>query len=140
MAGPVVRNVLAGAAGRSDRSRLVAEDMKEIGIQTADMKHAVYFTYHAPFPQYAEGFVINYAHVPRLTEQYLKNRRGVTNNMAAFWAPEEVSAYIIDKGYFPDVEAVKSAPNLDLLGPQPLRYNADDKLVELHTVFLLIRK
>jgi len=51
-----------------------------------------------------------------------------------------VDAYVIDKNYFPDVEAVKNAPNLDLLGPKPVRYNADDKLIELHTVFLLIRK
>jgi hypothetical protein len=140
MAGPVVQNVLTGAAYRSDRSRLALEDIKEIGIQTADMKHAVYFTYHAPFPQNAEGFVINNASVPRLKEQYLKSRGGVTNNMVAFWVTEEVSAYVIDKNYFRDVEAVKSAPNLDLLGPRPVRFNADDKLIELHTVFLLIRK
>ncbi len=140
MARPVVRNVLDGAIGRSNRSDMVAEDLKEIDSQTAGLKHAVYFAYHAPFPQNAEGFVMKYANVPRLTEQYLRNRGRVTNNITAGMVTEDVDAYVIDKNYFPDVEAVKSAPNLDLLGPKPVRYHPDDKLIELHTVFLLIRK
>jgi hypothetical protein len=140
MARPVVRNVWDGAVSRSYRSQVLVEDMKEIDRQTAGLKHAVYFAYHAPFPQNAEGFVMKYANVPRLTEQYLKNRGRVTNNIVAGLVTEDVDAYVIDKNYFPDVEAVKNAPNLDLLGPKPVRYNADDKLIELHTVFLLIRK
>jgi hypothetical protein len=51
---------------------------------------------------------------------------------------EEINASVIDKDYFRIVEAVKSAPNLDLMGQKPLRYNAGDKLIELHTVFLSI--
>ncbi len=140
MAGPVMRGVWTGAVGRYDRSKVLSADMKEIEDHTAGITRSIYFTYHVPFRQNAEGFVMQYAHIPRLTEQYLQGRRGVTNNTVASWVTEDVGAYVIDKNYFPDVEAVKSAPNLDLLGPRPVRYNADDKLIELHTVFLLIRK
>jgi hypothetical protein len=53
---------------------------------------------------------------------------------------EDVGGYVIDKNYFRDVEAVKNAPNLDLLGPKPVKFNEGDKLIELRTVFLLIRQ
>ena len=43
-------------------------------------------------------------------------------------------------GHFPNIAAVKSAPNLDQLSPNPVQFEAGDKLIELHTVFLLIRK
>ena len=83
MARPVMWNVLDAAASRSARSQMLLEDRKEIDRQTAGLKHAVYFAYHAPFPQNAEGFVMKYANVPRLTAQYLKDKGRVTNNMAA---------------------------------------------------------
>jgi hypothetical protein len=38
------------------------------------------------------------------------------------------------------VEAVRSAANVDLLGPKPVRVEDGDQLIELRTVFLLIRK
>jgi hypothetical protein len=64
----------------------------------------------------------------------------VTNSIAENWLTEDVGAYVIDKNHFRDVEAVKSASNLDLLGPKAVRLETEDKLIELHTVFLLIRK
>jgi hypothetical protein len=37
------------------------------------------------------------------------------------------------------VESVKAAENLALLDPKPVRFKDGDKLIELRTVFLLIR-
>ena len=67
-------------------------------------------------PQYGEGLVIHFAGVPRLTEMHLRNRRGVTNSFTEHLITEDVGAYVIDKNYFRDVEAVRNAPNVDLLG------------------------
>jgi hypothetical protein len=114
--------------------------MKDINAHTAGMKRVVDFAYHVPFSQYGEGFVVYYANIPRLTREYLRNRQGVTNSITEQSVSEDVGAYVIDKGCFPDVETIKNAPNLDLLGPKPVRFDADDKLIELRTVFLLIRK
>lgn len=63
----------------------------------------------------------------------------MTNSLTQHLVTEDVGAYVIDKNYFPNVEAVKNAPNLDLPGPKPVRFNEGDKSIELRTVFLLIR-
>ena len=140
MAGPVLFNVADVLAGKSESTRLALVDRKEIATRLAGMNRVVDFVYRVPFPEYGEGFVVNYAGVPRLTQQYLQNRHGVTNSITENMVTEDVGAYVIDKNYFPDVEAVRNAPNLDLLGPKPVRLEPDDKLIELRTVFLLIRK
>ena len=140
MAYPVLANVGYVLAARSNSTRLALEDMKEITALTAGMTRVIDFAYKAPFPQFGEGMVSSSAGVPRLTQEYLRNRRGVTNSITEHVVTEDVGAYVIDKGYFPDAEAVKNAPNVDLLGPKPVRFGADDKLIELRTVFLLIRK
>jgi hypothetical protein len=140
MAEPVLSGITAALAAKSDATRSALEDTKEIDAQTAGMKRVVDFAYRVPFPQYAQGFVVYYAGVPRLTQEHLQNRRGVTNSLTEHLVTEDIGAYVIDKNYFRDVEAVKSAPNLDLLGPKPVRFNEGDELIELRTVFLLIRK
>jgi hypothetical protein len=140
MGGPVLSGVTAVLADKYDATRSAQEDIKEIAAQTAGMTRVVDFAYRVPFPQYGEGFVVYYAGVPRITQEHLQNRRGVTNSLTERLVTEDVGAYVIDKGYFRDVKAVKSAPNLDLLGPKPVRFNEGDQLFELRTVFLLIRK
>ncbi len=140
MAGPVLPNVRDVLASRSNTTRSALEDMKDIDAHTAGLKRVLDFAYHVPFSQYGEGFVVYYAGIPRLTQEYLRNRQGVTNSITEQSVSEDVGAYVIDKSYFPDAEAVRNAPNLDLLGPKPVRLGADDKLIELRTVFLLIRK
>jgi len=140
MASPVLLNVIGVSASRSESTRQALADFKEISAETAGMKKAVDFAYRVPFSQYGEGFIVNYARVPRLTQEYLRNKGGVTNSLTEHLVAEDVGAYVIDKAYFPDAEAVRNAPNLDLLGPKPVRLGADDKLIELRTVFLLIRK
>jgi hypothetical protein len=140
MAGPVLSKVIGVLAGKSDATRAALEDIKEISAQTAGMKRVVDFAYRVPFPQYGEGFVVYYAGIPRLTQEYFQNRRGVTNSITEQSVTEDVGAYVIDKGYFPNVEAVKGAANVDLLGPKPVQFKEGDTLIELRTVFLLIRK
>jgi hypothetical protein len=114
--------------------------MKQISALTEGMTRVVDFAYRVPFPQYGEGFVIYYAGVPQLTQEHLRDRRGLTNSFTEHLVMEDVGGYVIDKNYFRDVEAVKNAPNLDLLGPKPVKFNEGDKLIELRTVFLLIRQ
>jgi hypothetical protein len=140
MAGPALQAVTVMLAQKSETTRLAKEDLKEIIAQTAAMKRVVDFAYRVPFAQYGEGFVVYYAGVPQLKQWYLENKGRVTNSIAENWLTEDVGAYVIDKNYFRDVEAVKSASNLDLLGPKAVRLETEDKLIELHTVFLQIRK
>jgi hypothetical protein len=140
MAGPVLQTVTAMMASKSENTRWAREDMKEIDARTAGMKRVVAFAYRVPFAQYGLGFVVNSAGVPRLTQAYLENKGSVTNSIAERWVTEDVGAYVIDKGYFPNEEAVKRASNLNLLASKPVRFDPEDRLIELRTVFLLIRK
>jgi hypothetical protein len=140
MADPVLANVRYVLASRSNSTRLALADMKDIAALTAGVTRVIDFAYRVPFPQYGEGFVVNYAGIPRLTQEYFQNRRGVTNSITEQSVTEDVGAYVIDKGYFPNVEAVKGAANVDLLGPKPVQFKEGDTLIELRTVFLLIRK
>ncbi len=140
MAGPVLLDVVGVLAGRSSSTRLALADMKDIKAQTEGMKRVVDFAYRVPFSQYGEGFVIHYAAVPRLTQAYLQNKGGVTNSITEQSVTEDVGAYVIDKAYFPTVQAVRNAANVDLLGPKAVRVEEGDQLIELRTVFLLIRK
>jgi hypothetical protein len=140
MAYPVLTSVRFILASRANSTRLAVEDMKDITALTSGMTRVIDFAYKTQFSQFGEGVVIGCAGVPRLTQQYLESKRGVTNSIIEHLVTEDVGAYVIDKNYFLDAEAVKKAPNLDLLGPRPVRYRADDRLIELRTVFLLMDK
>jgi len=74
-----------------------------------------------------------------LTYDYFRSRPRVISSMMAHLVSRDVGAYVIDKNYFRDVESVKAAENLALLGPKPVRLEDGDKLIELRTVYLLIR-
>jgi hypothetical protein len=139
MTGPVLLEVRDALTSRVNATHLAAADMREVGAQTAGMERVVDYSYRVPFPQFVEGFVVHYAGVPRLTQEYVRTRGGITNDIPAE-AGSEVGAYVFDKAYFPDAQAIRSAPNLDARGPKPERFDAQDRLIELHTVFLLIRK
>ena len=65
---------------------------------------------------------MHYAGVPRLTEQYVRTRGGVTNDIPAK-SSGEIGAYVFDKNYF-DAQAIKNAPNLDPRRPEPVRFDA----------------
>ena len=133
--GPLIHTL----ASRANSNRLAQADLKEINSYLAGTKRAVEFAYKAPFAQFGEGFVIIYASVPRLTWEYFKSRPQVISSLMVGQVTRDVGAYVIDKGYFPTVESVKAAPNLALLDPKPLKFSDGDKLIELRTVFLLIR-
>ena len=47
---------------------------------------------------------------------------------------------VLDKSYFPTAESVKAASNLALLRSKPATMQDGDKLIELRTTFLLIRR
>jgi hypothetical protein len=140
MADPVLASIRSVLASRTNSTQLALADRKDIAALTAGMTHVVDFAYRVPFPQYGEGMVVHFAGVPRLTRTYQQNKGPVTNSVTEQSVTEDVGAYVIDKGYFPTVEAVKAAANVDLVGPKPIQFQEGDKLIELRTVFLLIRK
>jgi hypothetical protein len=139
MAYPLIGEVKRGLDGRVESTRLAEMDLKEITALTMGRKLIVDFAYRVPFSQYGEGFLVQYAGVQPLTDEYVKDRHGVTNSLTEALVTEHVGAYVIDKNYFRNAEAVKQAPNVDLLGPKPVQFKEGDKLIELRTVFLLIR-
>jgi hypothetical protein len=139
MAGPVARHVRHVLIDASNASRELASDMQQIASHMAGNPRAIDFVYRAPFRQYGEGFIVKDVGVPRLLYEYLRDRRGVTNSFVEHLVTDNVGAWVIDKNYFRSAEAVKAAENVDLLGARPVRYNDGDKLIELKTVFLLIR-
>jgi hypothetical protein len=73
-----------------------------------------------------------------LTDDYAQSRR-MFSSMAAELFDQDVGAYIIDKAYFPTVESIKAAANVVPLGPKPVTFKDGDRLIELRTVFILIR-
>jgi hypothetical protein len=140
MADPVLATIRYVLASRSNATQLALADRKDVAALTAGMTRVVDFAYRVPFPQYGEGMIVHFAGVPRLTQAYLQNKGPVTNSVTEQSVTEDVGAYVIDKGYFPTLEAVKRADNFDLTGPKPVQFQEGDKLIELRTVFLLVRK
>jgi hypothetical protein len=141
----MVYPVAAGLAARltfyAEQSRMAREDNEKIAALTAGSDRAIYYTYRSPFAQFGEGLVIDFASIPRLTEAYLESRAKVLNTFTENLSKRErdVGTYVIDKKYFGSADLVRNAPNLDLLGKKPVKYGEGDRLIELQTVFLLVR-
>ena len=125
---------------RTERSQGALLDRDEIAKLTAHQKKVVDFAYRVPFREYGEGFILNYAGVEPLTKAYVSDRRGTTNSHTEALVSEDVGTYVIDKSYFRTAEDAKAATNVDLLGPKPVRYQDGDTLIELRTVFVLMRR
>ncbi len=85
--------------------------------------------------------MIDFVNIPRLTEAYFESRPRVLNTLTENKSTrkKEVGTYVIGKKYFGSADLVRNAPNLDLLGMKPVRYREGDRLIELQTVFLLVR-
>jgi hypothetical protein len=130
--------LLPQLAAKTKTTELAAADLQEIKAQFAGKKVLVEFGYAAPFSQAGEGFVVVYGSVQRLTDDYRRSRPDVIGSMASSLVDRDADAYVIAKAYFPTVESVKAAPNLSLFGRKPVRFKEGDKLIELHTAFLLI--
>jgi hypothetical protein len=141
MAYPVAGSLVAKLTFYSEQSRMARADMQEIDAVTAGSSRATYYTYRSAFAQFGEGLVIDFASIPRLTEAYLESRPKALNTFTENLSNREteVGTYVIDKKYFGSAELVRNAPNLDLLGKKPVRYREGDRLIELQTVFLLVR-
>jgi hypothetical protein len=139
---PEATSLIHYVARNSQASAAAEADLPEINAQIAASKRTVEFTYRAPFAQFGEGFVLVIAEIPRLSEEYLANSSSTISSFMARRIKLDVGVYVLDKGYFPTEEAIKSAPNLDLPAggaPVAIKYNAGDSLIKLNTVFLLIR-
>jgi len=60
--------------------------------------------------------------------------------MTADLADREIGAFVVDKGYFPTAESIRAAPNIALLALKPVTMQDTDRLIELRTCFLVIRR
>jgi hypothetical protein len=138
MAGQTWDWLIPALAERTNVTELAKADLQEIQTQLAGKKLSVEFGYAAPFSQAGEGLMITYGSVRRLTDDYLRSRPDVIGSMASGLADRDSGAYVIAKAYFPTVESIKTAPNLSLFGRKPVKFKDGDKLIELHTAFLLI--
>lgn len=132
---PVISSLLSS----KNRTELAHADLQEINRQTAGDDRTVEFSYRTPFSWYGEGFAVIFANVPRLTKEYHQVRQSKISGMTDEMLHRNIGAHVIDKAYFPTVESVKAASNVALLGPKPVTFENGDKLIELRTVFLLIR-
>jgi hypothetical protein len=138
----VVPNLTTYVTGRAQVARLAEADKKEIDAQIAAGNRMAEFMYRVPFAEFGQGFVLVLTGVPQLIEEYLRTSRRTISSFMARQSSPDVGMYVIDKAYFPDEAAVKRATNLDLpeaSAPAVIRYEAGDRLIELRTVFLLIR-
>ena len=134
---PPVTGVLASRTVATVQAKA---DLADIRAHLTGEKRVVEFVYKAPFAEYGEGFVVTYGSVPRMTEAYLKSRPNVISSMTVGLIDREVGAFVLDKSYFPTAASIKAAPNIALLAAKPVTMADGDKLIELRTVFLLIRK
>ena len=83
MAYPVAGSLVARLTIYSEQGRMVRADAQEIAALTAGDGRAIYYTYRSPFAQFGEGFAIDFASIPRLTEAYLEGRPNILNTLTA---------------------------------------------------------
>ena len=77
--------------------------------------------------------------VPRLTVEYHRNRSRMFSAAAADSPPRNVDAIVIHRAYFPTVESIKASRDLATFSGEPAVYREGDRIVELRTVFVLLR-
>ncbi len=114
-------------------------DLKDIEALPIDEKSSIAFTYSAPFSYLGEGFSLFGACVPRLTAEYHRDRPRMFSTLAPDSPPRKIGAIVVHKAYFPTVESIRSASDLAKFGGEPLTWREGDKIVDLRTVFVLLR-
>jgi hypothetical protein len=114
-------------------------DLKEIEKLPLDKNVSIAFTYSAPFAFFGEGFALYLACVPRLTVEYHQNRPRMFSAAAPDSPPRSIGAIVIHKAYFPTIESIKSSANVVMFGAEPVTFKEGDRIVELQTVFVLLR-
>ena len=97
------------------------------------------FAYPVPFREYGEGFLLANIDVPQLTFQYLAEHTGTISSLTQHLVQRDVGVFVIDKHRMGAIDALKAADNFNLLGPTE-KYQATDEVIELKTVFVLVRK
>ncbi|MET3964916.1 hypothetical protein [Bradyrhizobium sp. S3.9.1] len=139
----VVVPMLAGYVMQGTRiQEILAADRREMDAEIGKSSRTTEFTYKAPFAEFGEGFVLAIAGIPHLSQEYLQMSRRTISSFMARQIKPDVGIYVLDKSYFPNQESVKSARNLDLpeaSAPVVIKYEPGDRLIELRTVFLLVR-
>jgi hypothetical protein len=135
-----VRPVLAAQfEGQALRAREAEADLQEIKKYMARDERGFEFGYSSPLREYGEGFVVDWASVPRMTYEYFQSHTKLVSSPLTKFISRDIGVYVLDKGYFPTEKAIKQADNLSLLNPNPVKFKDGDKLIELKTVFLLFR-
>jgi hypothetical protein len=124
-------------AARADTSRQADADMAEIKALLAGGKRPIEFGYRAPFSWSGEGFVIYFASIPRLADDYVWSRKDMFSS-GAYLVNQKAGAYVLSKDFFPTAEHIKTSANVIPEHPEPVRFRDGDKIIELRTVFLLI--
>lgn len=97
------------------------------------------FAYSVPFREYGEGFLLANIQVPQLTFQYLAEHTGTMSSVTQHLVQRDVGVFVIDKHRIGPIDALKAADNFNVLGPTE-KYQATDEVMELKTVYLLVRK
>ena len=114
-------------------------DLKDIEGLPIDAKSSIAFTYSAPFSYLGEGFSLYVACVPRLTAEYHRDRPRMFSTLTPDSPPRKIGAVVIHKAYFPTIESIKTAGDLAKFSGEPLIWREGDKIVDLRTVFVLLR-
>jgi len=140
MASQTMPPLISLLASRYATTEMARADHEDIRLHLKDEKRMVEFVYKAPFAEYGEGFVVAYGSVPRLTEAYRKYRPKVISSIVDDLNDGEVGAYVLDKGYFPTAESIRTAANIALLSTKLVVMQDGDNLIELRTSFLVIRR
>ena len=122
----------------TNTSVMAKADLQEIQAYLAGSDRTAEFGYRTPFSWHGEGFVIYYASIRRLTDDYVRHRQKMFSSTAAEFLKREAGAYVVDKSRLPTVESLRAAPNILLEGPKPVTIKDGDKVIELRTVFLVI--
>ena len=123
-----------------ETNRLATADLNDINALGIDRASSIDFLYSVPSSFYGEGFTLYVACVPRLTQEYHRERPHMFSADAPDSPPRLISAYVIHKGYFPTIERIKTADNLAVFNYRnPVTFEQADQIIELRTSFLLLR-
>ena len=126
--------------GKIKVHEMAQADLKEIEKLPIDKNASIAFTYSAPLALFGEGFVMYLACVPRLTAEYHRDRPRMFSASAPDSPPRNVGAVVIHKAYFPTVDSIiRNSGDLATFDRQPLGYREGDRIVELQTVFVMLR-
>ena len=95
------------------------------------------FTYHVPMHEFGEGFILHYSGIAVLQQEYQAQDR---SRVSSFMHPKGLFNYVVlDKAYFPNLSAVRSATNLNLCGVAVPPSSAD-RMVELRRCIVVIKQ